>query len=109
LELGRHQRSSQTEAAVTKRPFQVVHREIKSPSTPERSPTERPAYTPKQRENPLHFAQHWLGPRLEERGEHGAYLDGRPAKLDALMREANRVAREAGADMLLYKPEWRPC
>jgi len=93
---------------MTKRPFQIIHRPIRTPTRPEKSPTERPAYTPKQRENPLTFAQHWLGPRLEERGELGAYLDGRPAKLDALMREANRVAHGAGADMLLTKPEWKP-
>lgn len=93
---------------MTKPPFQVVHRRIRTPTKPEKSPVERSTYVPPPKPSPLTFAQHWLGSRLEERGERGAYLDGRPAKLDALMREANRVAFVAGADMLLYKPEWRP-
>lgn len=94
---------------MTKHPFQIIHRPIRTPARPEKSPVERNTYVPPPKPSPLTFAQHWLGPRLEERGELGAYLDGRPAKLDALMREANRVASEAGADMLLYKPDWRPC
>jgi hypothetical protein len=89
--------------------FQVIHRPIRTPTRPEKSPVERGTYVPPAKPSPLTFAQHWLGSRLEERGERGAFLDGRPAKLDALMQEANRVAHGAGADMLLYKPEWRPC
>lgn len=91
-----------------KPPFQVIHRPIRTPTRPEKSPTERSSFSPKQRENPLLFAQHWLGSRLEERGELGTYLDGQPAKLDRVMQEANRMAAQSGADLLVYKPEWRP-
>ncbi|MFO0958276.1 MAG: hypothetical protein U0800_12755, partial [Isosphaeraceae bacterium] len=84
-----------------KPPFQVIHRPIRTPTRPEKSPVERSAYVPPPKPSPLTFAQHWLGPRLEERGELGIYLDGQPVKLDALMRAANRVASGVGADMLL--------
>lgn len=93
---------------MTRRPFLVVHGPINTPPRPEKSPVERGTYVPPPKPSPLTFAQHWLGSRLEERGELGAYLEGRPVKLDALMREANRVAHETGAEMLLYKPEWKP-
>lgn len=62
---------------------------------------------PKGRPDPIGFARFWLGERLEERG--GAfYLDGRPAKLDQVMRAANDLARRHGKDMLTPNPAWVP-
>jgi hypothetical protein len=75
-------------------------------------PQQAAGYIPAQKASPLVFAQLWLGTRLDERrmpdGSTSYYLDGRPARLDALMLEANRMAARRGQPMLTVNPRWVP-
>ncbi len=96
---------------MTRLPLVVVKRAL--PDKPvQPHAADRHDYTPKQKMNPLAFAQFWLGRRLTERtmpdGSVGTFLDGSPVKLDAIMREANRAARLAGQTMLSINPRWVP-
>ena len=74
--------------------------------------TDRPEFAPRQKPNPIAFAQFWLGDRLQERlmsdGSTSHFLDGSPSNLDAFMQEANRMASLAGQDMLSANPRWLP-
>lgn len=90
-----------------KPPFIVIHRPITTPPRPERSPVERPAFTPKEKPNPLVLAQFWLRGRLEER-TLGFFLDGQPASLDRLMRETYRVMIAQGEQPDIPNDRWRP-
>jgi hypothetical protein len=94
-----------------KRPLLVVHRRPRVKLLPkppsEWLPRERTEPMPKGKPNPLAFAQFWLGPRLEERGD-SFYLDGRPVKLDQVMQAANRAARSSGQEMVTPNPNWMP-
>ena len=60
---------------------------------------------PKARPNPIHTARQWLGPRVVERPS-GYFLDGVPVNLTAMMREANRMMKEQGAEQLAGNPAW---
>lgn len=63
------------------------------------SPTEKSGYTPTEPVNPVKVAQRWLGNRLTEK--QGAFwLDSRPANLDAVMRETNRMLMANGIEQV---------
>lgn len=87
------------------RPPIVIHRPIITPQRPEKSPTERPSYTPPPKPSPLALAQHWLGKRFEER-PLSLYLDGQPAKLDRVMQETNRLLKAQGLAQVDANPAW---
>jgi hypothetical protein len=88
------------------KPPLVIVKRTRKPTIPWKLPVERPSYTPPVKVSPLTAAQRWLGPRLEDRGESGYYLDGQPAKLNDIMRATNRVLKAHGYDQVTAKREW---
>lgn len=60
---------------------------------------------PKVKPNPLAVAKLWLGKRLVEKPS-GYWLDDRPVNLTTLMRAANELMKEQGADQLAHNPGW---
>lgn len=68
----------------------------------------QPASTlPKARPDPLTFARDILKGRLTERAG-SFWLDGSPARLDDVMRAANREAIAGGKEPILASEQWRP-
>jgi hypothetical protein len=57
------------------------------------------------RQNPIQVAKWILSTRLEERPA-GYFLDGRPAKLNLIMRETNRVRVASGMEQIDTNPAW---
>lgn len=55
--------------------------------------------------NPIDTARLWLGTRLAER-DGGFWLDGLPTRLDAVIRETNRLLKAAGMETLRGSPAW---
>jgi hypothetical protein len=89
-----------------KKPPLVLIKVDRSIPQPIRLPAEHHAYTPTERASPVTTAQRWLGDRLEDRGESGYYLDGQPAKLDAIMRATNRVLKRHGQEQVTNSASW---
>ncbi len=85
-------------------PFLVVHRPIRSPFR-EKSPLESPRYTPPPKLSPLVVAKTTLGDRLDER-DSGFWLDGSPAKLKDVMRETNRILKASDQPQVTVNPAW---
>lgn len=84
----------------------VIPKKPSPPARPEQSPLERHTYQPKPKPNPVAVAQSRLGTRLVEK-ESGFWLDGRPAKLEQVMRETNRLLKAQGIEQIVTSERWR--
>ena len=84
----------------------VIPKKPSAPAVPERSPLDRPTYRPKPKPNPVAVAHSCLKSRLVEK-ESGFWLDGRPASLDQVMREANRLLKARGVEQVVNSDRWK--
>jgi len=60
---------------------------------------------PRDKPNPVALAMAWLGPRVVEK--HGCYfLDGCPARIDQIIREANLLLKQADQPQIRGSDRW---
>lgn len=89
-----------------KRPPLVIVKKCPKPPIPYKLPVEPIVALPKEKVNPIITAHRCLGPRLQERGDAGYYLDGQPARLKDIMRATNQILRQHGQEPIGTHPEW---
>jgi len=73
------------------KPIVVIKKSRPLPPAPPKLPPVFVDPAPKATVNPVVQAFAWLHGRLEDRGELGYFLDGRPAKLKFIIEETKRA------------------